>query len=31
LKLTETTTISSINFPKTIRIQSNGTSWYVID
>ena len=31
LKLTETTMISSINFPKTIRIQSNGTSWYVID
>jgi hypothetical protein len=31
LKLTETTLISSINFPKTIRIQSNGTSWYVID
>jgi hypothetical protein len=31
LKLTETTTISSINYPKTIRIQSNGTSWYIID
>jgi len=31
LKLTETTMISSINFPKTIRIQSNGISWYVID
>jgi hypothetical protein len=31
LKFTESTTISSINFPKTIRIQSNGTSWYVID
>jgi hypothetical protein len=31
VKLTETTMISSINYPKTIRIQSNGTSWYVID
>jgi hypothetical protein len=31
LKLTETTEISSINFPKTIRVQSNGSSWYVID
>jgi hypothetical protein len=31
LKLTESTMISSINFPKTIRIQSNGSSWYVID
>jgi hypothetical protein len=31
LKLTETTFISSINFPKTIRVQSNGVSWYVID
>jgi hypothetical protein len=31
LKLTETTMISSLNFPKTIRIQSNGVSWYVID
>lgn len=31
LKLTETTLISSLNYPKTIRIQSNGTDWYVID
>jgi hypothetical protein len=31
LKLTESTMISSINHPKTIRIQSNGTSWYIID
>ena len=31
LKLTETTTIASINFSKTIRIQSNGSSWYIID
>ena len=31
LKQTETITISSLNFPKTIRIQSNGSSWYVID
>ena len=31
LKLTETTLISTLNYPKTIRIQSNGTDWYVID
>jgi hypothetical protein len=31
LKLTELTEISSLNYPKTIRIQSNGTDWYVID
>lgn len=31
LKLTETTFISSLNYPKTIRIQSNGEYWYVID
>lgn len=31
LKLTEITFIASLNYPKTIRIQSNGTDWYVID
>ncbi len=31
LKLTETALISTLNYPKTIRIQSNGTDWYVID
>lgn len=31
LKLTELTEISSLNYPKTIRIQSNGRYWYVID
>jgi hypothetical protein len=31
IKLTETTLISTLNYPKTIRIQSNGTDWYVID
>ncbi len=31
VKMTETTLVSSLNFSKTIRIQSNGTSWYVID
>lgn len=31
LKLTESTTISSLDYPKTIRIQSDGTSWYIID
>jgi hypothetical protein len=31
LKLTELTEISSLNYPKTIRVQSNGRYWYVID
>jgi len=31
LMLTESTTISSLDYPKTIRVQSNGTSWYIID
>jgi hypothetical protein len=31
VKLTEITFIASLNYPKTIRIQSNGTDWYVID
>lgn len=31
VKLTELTEISSLNYPKTIRIQSNGRYWYVID
>lgn len=31
LKATETTLISSLNYPKTIRIQSNGADWYIID
>lgn len=31
LKLTDLTEISSLNYPKTIRIQSNGTFWYIID
>lgn len=31
LKLTELTEISTLNYPKTIRIQSNGEYWYIID
>lgn len=31
LKLTELTEISSLNYPKTIRVQSNGRYWYIID
>jgi hypothetical protein len=31
VKMTETTVVSSLNFSRTIRIQSNGASWYVID
>jgi hypothetical protein len=31
LKLTELTEISSLNYPKTIRVQSDGRFWYVID
>lgn len=31
LKLTENTLITALNYPKTIRIQSNGTDWYIID
>ena len=31
LKLTESTTITSLDYPKTIRVQSDGTSWYIID
>lgn len=31
LKLTEITFIASLNYPKTIRIQSNGEYWYLID
>ena len=29
--ITDTTTFSSLNYSKTIRIQSNGTNWYQID
>lgn len=31
LKLTESTAISSLDYPKTMRVQSNGTDWYIID
>lgn len=31
VKLTDLTEISTLNYPKTIRIQSNGKWWYVID
>ena len=31
LKLTESTAITSLDYPKTIRVQSDGTSWYIID
>lgn len=31
LKLTEITFIALLNYPKTIRIQSNGEYWYLID
>jgi hypothetical protein len=31
LKLTETTSISTLDYPKTIRVQSNGSYWYIID
>ncbi|MFV8372349.1 hypothetical protein, partial [Flavobacterium sp. LB2P74] len=31
LKLTENTQISSLDYPKTMRVQSNGTNWYIID
>ena len=31
LKLTESTAISSLDYPKTMRVQSNGADWYIID
>ena len=24
-------TVTSLNYPKTLRVQSNGTAWYIID
>ena len=29
--MTNSETISALNYPKTIRIQSNGTNWYIIN
>ena len=31
LQLTQSTLVSSINFAQTLRVQSNGTNWYIID
>jgi hypothetical protein len=31
LKLTESTVVSSLDYPKTMRVQSNGSDWYIID
>ena len=31
LTLVDLTTINSLNYPKTIRVQSDGSAWYVID